>query len=68
MKLLKRESMSGKVEEMERVIRALRTGSDDHASAILARLRADHHLEDIVKDLPPLSTVSSVVSKPPRYG
>ncbi|KAF1912013.1 hypothetical protein BDU57DRAFT_542619 [Ampelomyces quisqualis] len=65
MKLLKRESMSGKAEEMERVIRALRTSSDDHASVILARLRIGDRLEDIVKDLPPLSAFSPVVSKPP---
>jgi hypothetical protein len=66
MKLLKRESMSGRAEEMERVIKALRTGSDDQASAVLARLRIGDRLDDIVKTLPP-STFSPVVSKPPRY-
>jgi hypothetical protein len=66
MKLLKRESMSGRAEEMERVIKALRTGSDDQASAVLARLRIGDRLDDIVKTLPP-STFSTVVSKPPRY-
>jgi hypothetical protein len=67
MKLLKRESVSGKAEEMERVIRALRTSSDDHASVILARLRIGDRLEDIARDLPPLSTNSPTMSKSPRY-
>jgi hypothetical protein len=63
MKLLKRESMSGRAEEMQRVITALRTGSDDQASAILARLRIGDRLNDVLKELP--SSVSSpVVSLP----
>jgi hypothetical protein len=66
MKLLKRESMSGRAEEMERVIRALRTGSDDQASAILARLRIGDSLTDVLNELPS-SASSSIVSKPPRY-
>jgi hypothetical protein len=66
MKLLKRESMSGRAEEMQRVITALRTGSDDQASAILARLRIGDRLNDVLKELP--SSVSSpVVSNPSRY-
>jgi hypothetical protein len=66
MKLLKRESMSPRAEEMARVIKALRTGSDDQATAVLARLRIGDRLDDIVKALPPPS-ISTVVSKPPRY-
>jgi hypothetical protein len=65
MKLLKRETMSGRVEEIERLIRALRTGSDDEASALLARLRIGDRLDDIVRELPSLS--STIVSRPPRY-
>jgi hypothetical protein len=66
MKLLKRESMSGRAEEMGRVIKALRTGSDDQATAVLARLRIGDRLDDIIKALPPPS-FSPEVSKPPRY-
>ncbi|KAL1596936.1 hypothetical protein SLS59_007679 [Nothophoma quercina] len=39
MKLLKRDSMSSRVEEMERVMNVLRSGSDIQASTLLARLR-----------------------------
>lgn len=53
MRLLKKETMSGKAEEMERVIKALRTSTDDQASAVLARLRIGDRLEDIIKTLPP---------------
>ncbi|KAH4855471.1 hypothetical protein HBH75_086550 [Parastagonospora nodorum] len=59
MRLLKRETLSGRAEEMERVIQALRTSSDDQASAILARLRIGNRLDEVVKTLPP------VVSNPP---
>jgi hypothetical protein len=61
MKLLKRETLTGRAEEMERVIQALRTSSDDQASAILARLRIGNRLDEIVK------TLSPGVSNPPRY-
>jgi hypothetical protein len=66
MKLLKRDGMSSRAEEMERVIRALRTVSDDQASVILAKLRIGDRLDDIAKGLPP-PTLSPVVSKPSRY-
>lgn len=65
MKLLKRETMSSRAEELERVIKTLRTGSDDEASALLARLRIGDRVHEIVRDLPPLS--SSKASRPPRY-
>jgi hypothetical protein len=65
MKLLKRETMSGRAEEVDRIIKVLRTGSDDEASALLARLRIGDRLDEIVRGLPPLS--STMVSRPPRY-
>jgi hypothetical protein len=65
MKLLKKETMSGRAEEMDRDTKALRTGSDDQASAILARLRIGDRLDEVARGLPP--SFSPVVSHPSRY-
>lgn len=64
MKLLKRDSMSNKIEELERIINALRSGTDLHASTVLARLRLGERVEDVAKSLP---ASSSTQSKTPRY-
>lgn len=66
MKLLKRESMSSRVEELERVMNVLRSGSDIEASTLLARLRLGERMDMIAKSLPP-TTSSMLVSNPPRY-
>ncbi|KAH7381335.1 hypothetical protein DE146DRAFT_283260 [Phaeosphaeria sp. MPI-PUGE-AT-0046c] len=63
MKLLKKESLSS-TEEMERIIHALRTTSDDQATAILAKLRIGARLDQILKDIPP-SVFSTAMSKRP---
>lgn len=65
MKLLKRDSASGRVEELERVMNALRSGSDIEASTLLARLRLGERVDDIAKTLAPIT--STLVSNPPRY-
>lgn len=64
MKLLKRDSASGRAEELERVMNALRSGSDIEASMLLARLRLGERVDDIAKTLAP--TTSMLVSNPPR--
>jgi hypothetical protein len=64
MKLLKRESTSGRVEELERVMSALRTGSDIEASMLLARLRLGERVDEIAKSLAP--AMSTFASNPPR--
>lgn len=56
MKLLKRDGMAIKVEELERIISALRSGTDLHASTVLARLRLGERLEDVAKSLPPTTS------------
>lgn len=66
MKLLKRESMSSRVEELERVMNGLRSGTDIEASTLLARLRLGERMDMIAKSLPP-TTSSMLVSSPPRY-
>ncbi|KAF9697840.1 hypothetical protein EKO04_004296 [Ascochyta lentis] len=64
MKLLKRDSMSSRVEQMERVINALRSGSDIQASTLLARLRLGERVDDVANSLP-ASASSMFVSNPP---
>jgi hypothetical protein len=66
MKLLKRDSMSSRVDEMERVIHFLRSGSDIEASTILARLRLGQRIEDIAKGFPTVSLPPSA-GAPPWY-
>lgn len=66
MKLLKRDSMSSRFEEMERVINVLRSGSDIQASTLLARLRLGERMDDVAKSLPATAS-SMLVSNPPRY-
>ncbi|KAJ4321377.1 hypothetical protein N0V94_002914 [Neodidymelliopsis sp. IMI 364377] len=63
MKLLKRDGLSSKAEEMERVINALRSGSDIQASTLLARLRLGERVEDVAKSVP--ATTSSISSSNP---
>lgn len=58
--------MSGRVEELERVMNVLRSGSDIEASTLLARLRLGERMDDIAKSLPP-TTSSMLVSNPSRY-
>ncbi|KAF2825204.1 hypothetical protein CC86DRAFT_40346 [Ophiobolus disseminans] len=63
MKMLKRDDMSSRAEETERVLRALRTSSDVQAANLLARLRIGERVEDLAKDLP--STLAyPVVTRP----
>lgn len=66
MKLLKRESISTRVEELERVMNGLRSGSDIEASTLLARLRLGERMDIIAKSLPSTSS-SMLVSSPPSY-
>ncbi|KAI8931522.1 hypothetical protein NX059_011181 [Plenodomus lindquistii] len=64
MKLLKRDSMSGRVEELERIVNFLRSGSDLQASTVLARLRLGERVEEVARSLP-VAPPTSGQSKPP---
>ncbi|KAF1850324.1 uncharacterized protein K460DRAFT_382075 [Cucurbitaria berberidis CBS 394.84] len=59
MKLLKRDSVSGRLNELERIVASLRSGSDSQASTILARLRLGERVEDVAISLPATPTVLS---------
>ena len=65
MKIMKRDSITGELEDLKRIVTSLRSGTDDQAAAILARLRLGDTPEDVAKSLPMLSPASSV--QPPRY-
>ncbi|KAH6629089.1 hypothetical protein C7974DRAFT_180923 [Boeremia exigua] len=64
MKLLKREGMSSRFEEVERVMSVLRSGSDIEASTLLARLRLGERVDNIARSLPPTASMM-LVSTPP---
>ena len=58
--------MSGELEDLKRILTSLRSGTDDQAAAVLARLRLGESPEDVAKSLP--TTASSAVSgQLPRY-
>jgi uncharacterized protein (DUF433 family) len=66
MKLLKRDSLSNRIDEMERIINLLRSGSDIEASTVLARLRLGERMEEIAKHLP-LAPIPVPIGGTPRY-
>ena len=65
MKIMKRDSITGELEDLKRIITSLRSGTDDQAAAVLARLRLGESPEDVAKSLP--MTVSPASGQPPRY-
>lgn len=66
MKIMKRDSMTGELDDLKRIVTSLRSGTDDQAAAVLARLRLGEAPEEVAKTLP--MTVSPAVSgQPPRY-
>ncbi|KAF1941691.1 hypothetical protein EJ02DRAFT_347163 [Clathrospora elynae] len=64
MKMLKKDSLSGKVEELERIVFSLCSGTDFQAVSTLTRLRFGERLEDVAKSLPAIAP-SSAPSEPP---
>ncbi|KAJ8115371.1 hypothetical protein OPT61_g2966 [Boeremia exigua] len=68
MKLLKRESMSNRVEELERVMNVLRSGSDIEASTLLARLRLGERVDHIARTLPSTASMMPESASTPNSG
>ncbi len=52
MKLMKRDGLANRLEELERIVNVLRSGSDHQASNVLARLRLGDRVEDLASSLP----------------
>ena len=66
MKIMKRDSITGELDDLKRIVTSLRSGTDDQAAAVLARLRLGESPEDVAKSLP--MTLSPAASgQPPRY-
>lgn len=66
MKIMKRDSMTGELEDLKRIVNFLRSGTDDQAAAILARLRLGDTPEDVAKSLS-LVPSPAASTQPPRY-
>lgn len=50
-KIRRMDSRTSELEDLKRIVTSLRSGTDDHAAAILARLRLGEPPEDIAKTL-----------------
>jgi hypothetical protein len=66
MKGMKLNSTTGEMEALKRIVTFLRSGTDDRAASILARLRLGELPGDVAKTLP-MIIFTSVSSQPPRY-
>lgn len=66
MKLLKKDTLSRRVEGLERIINFLRSRPDDEATNVLAKLRLGDRVEDVANSLPPTAS-SGALFKSPRY-
>lgn len=58
--------MTGELEDLKRIVNFLRSGTDDQAAAILARLRLGDTPEDVAKSLS-LVPSPAASTQPPRY-
>jgi hypothetical protein len=56
MKMMRRDSMASELEELKRIFATLRSGTDNEAAAVLARLRLGESPEDVAKSLPVTSS------------
>jgi ABC-type iron transport system FetAB permease component len=66
MKIMKRDSITGELDDLKRIVTSLRSGTDDQAAAILARLRLGETPEDVAKSLS-LASSPAAAPQPPRY-
>ena len=67
MKIMKRDSITGELDDLKRIVTSLRSGTDDQAAAILARLRLGEPPEDVAKSLSLVSSPAPAAAQPPRY-
>ncbi|KAL1801189.1 hypothetical protein ACET3X_001531 [Alternaria dauci] len=64
MKIMKRDSMTGELDDLKRIVISLRSGTDDQAAAVLARLRLGEAPEDVAKTLP-MTASPAIPGQPP---
>ena len=58
--------MYGELEDLKRILTSLRSGTDDQAAAVLARLRLGESPEDVAKSLPTTASPAAF-GQPSRY-
>ncbi|EDU49748.1 DUF3425 multi-domain protein [Pyrenophora tritici-repentis] len=68
MKIMKRDSITGELDDLKRIITSLRSGTDDHAAAVLARLRLGESPEDVAKSLPMTASPATSGQPPSLLG
>ncbi|RMZ68318.1 bZIP transcription factor [Pyrenophora seminiperda CCB06] len=68
MKIMKRDSITGELDDLKRIVTSLRSGTDDHATAVLARLRLGESPEDVAKSLPMLAPLNTSGQPPSLLG
>jgi hypothetical protein len=59
--------MTGELEDLKRIVTSLRSGTDDQAAALLARLRLGGLPENVAQTLPAIAAFRAVPGQPPRY-
>lgn len=64
MKLLKKDTLSRRVEGLERIINFLRSRPDDEATNVLAKLRLGDRVEDVANSLPPTASSGALFKSP----
>ena len=58
--------MADELDDLKRIVTSLRSGTDNQAAAVLARLRLGESPEDVAKSLP-ATTSPAGPFQPPRY-
>jgi hypothetical protein len=64
---MERDSVNGELEGLRRIVTLLRSGTDDQAAAVLARLRLGELPENVAQTLPMTAASRAVSGQPPRY-
>lgn len=67
MKLLRKDTLTRKVEGLERIIDFLRSRTDNEATTVLARLRLGDRVEDVAMSLAQVPSPAASSFRPPMY-
>jgi hypothetical protein len=64
---MERDSVNGELEDLKRIVTLLRSGTDDQAAAVLARLRLGELSENVAQTLPMTAASRAESGRPLRY-
>jgi hypothetical protein len=67
MKIMKRDSMAPELDDLRRIVTSLRSGTDNQAATVLARLRLGESPEDVARSLPATAASPTISFQPPGY-